>query len=103
MTNPTLQAELAQVLHTLWLVFYENSTLTSMADTYYIAELEALKATLATVSKHLPEKKVFIDIPEVDFTGKVIKVYKGETYTPYMIAYNTAITEMEKTLGGNDG
>lgn len=51
------------ILHKLWLVFYENSTLTSMSDTYFIAETEA-KAQLTslinqTVSKELEDLKQF--------------------------------------------
>ena len=94
-TNPTLQAELEQVLHTLWLVFYENSTLTSMADTYYIAELEALTAILATLQTAVlaaaPEKK----LPTWrSRTGDGLEHTKAIGYDQALKAYTKALQQL---------
>ena len=70
--NPTLKAELEQILEA-------NKLDRIMFD-------EALAAVLATISKHLPEKKKE-------------KLYAGEPYSLVGKEWNDAITEMEQKLG----
>ena len=94
MSNVTLQAELEQILHNL----SGNLREASNEDDYADSISEALKAILATVSKHLPEKK----------DPKVKHLFSTPNGTqidcvnePYIKGYNTAITEMKKTLGAD--
>ena len=62
-----------------------------------LTEAKALKAILATVSKHLPEK-----ITAGDIAKGIPANYSRHDNADTQKGYNTAITEMEKTLGGND-
>lgn len=45
-----------------------------------------------------PEKMVNVDIPEVDHTGKVIKVHRGETYKREMLFFNQALDQWEQKI-----
>lgn len=74
------------------------------------AQERALKAILATVSKHLPEKitgcinsiKVFDSEIVSGVNNGYPMIDKASVLKLLQNAENTAITEMEKTLGGND-
>jgi len=85
----SLQADLEQILHKFEQVARTWSEEDGRPKHLFLdleqEAAEALKAILATVSKHLPEK---------------ISEYDSETSYSYMTGYNTAITEMEKRLGG---
>lgn len=52
------EQKLEEILHKLWLEFYENSTLTSMSDTYFIAQEEAKAAIQALYKDSLREARI---------------------------------------------
>ena len=80
MSNPTLQAELEQIL--------ANAMITAQVEPWNDGRTSttALQAILATVSKHLPEL--------VNESGDMLRSYQYKR-----IGWNEAITEMEKLLG----
>ena len=82
----SLQAELEQVIDRYHFEWQSNN---------HNAQTEAVKAILATVSKHLPEK-VEAPLDCCDNEGGAI-CWKETKVN----ARNTAITEMEKLLGGS--
>ena len=83
--NLTLQAELEQILHILHKIVAPEHPWFNPDK----AVEQAINSILATVSKHLPEKKKE-------------KLYAGEPYSLVGKEWNDAITEMEQRLQGKD-
>jgi hypothetical protein len=80
MTNKTTPDDdwLENTLKELWLEFYNNSTLTAMSDTYYIAQVEAkaainAKITELLVATRLNELKHRAD----DIIGRMYRIDRG--------------------------
>ena len=88
----SLQTELEQILDQYGRKVTENGYLQEYHN-------ETLKAILATVSKHLPEKVK--DRTGKSPEGKTYHTKNGSWVTSEDYGRNTAITEMEKTLGAD--
>ena len=66
-------------------------------------KIEAKVLPRSTVEEAIGENEVFIDIPTVDHTGKVISVLKGDSYTPYMVARNHLRADIRQKLNLTKG
>ena len=118
MTNPTLQAELEQLLGDYSAEVADQFGGDTDKNPVVQSELDAtLKAILATVSKHLPEKlepkNLHLTYDNGGFMGNYCDTCKIFTFDKdtfeetgaWCLCYprNTAIIEMEKRLGENNG
>jgi CRISPR/Cas system-associated endoribonuclease Cas2 len=93
--NKELRAELDKIFAygIDWTEYKDKSENDHQVSTFAGKIKEELKDELvakikALVVESIGKDEVFIDIAEVDHTGKVTKRHFGESYTPYMLARN---------------
>lgn len=119
-TTTTIDEILGQLLGKVSVEFMshpDGKRIVMPAKELYNFQQEAKQALLqwhrdkarSYVLEVIGDNEVYIDIPEVDNTGKVTKVHRGESYTPYMLARNTLRAEQRvkldqtlKAIGGQD-